>query len=137
MKSKTIAALCLVLVIFLAACGGTGAPTTPAQPLSPADEAAQAYLASFPDADLIIGDDGYFYPEATRVPWIEQHLDLSDATEVATVGRSGITEGFVAWDATVLPQGAVIMRHNVEDGVLVVEVDGQLRPYLRYMAGGQ
>ena len=135
MSRKLFACLVALLMLILAACGGGGQPAGGQAPaLSPADSAAQDYIGQFPDADLIIGDDGYFYPEATRVAWVSQNLDLSDATVVATVGRSGVTAGFQAWDATVLPQGTQIKRHNVEDAVLVVEVDGELRPYLRYVA---
>lgn len=147
--------LCVALLIALTACGTGGqAPPAPAPQPPPAEvsdpapeneetedlqeeytpiESPEQYLASFPDADIIIGADGYFYPDATRVSWVNE-LDLSDATQVATVQRSGVTGDFQVWDATVLPEGTEIMRHNVEETVLVVEIDGELRPYLRYAA---
>ena len=163
MFKKALICLCLAGMMVLTACGGGQTPEPPPTlpssevPIEP-DEITEAspeengetaqpalegehqpirtpedYIAANENADIIIGENGSFYAEATRVPWIAQQLDLTDATSIATVGRSGVTEGFQAWDATVLPEGTEIMRHNQEAGVLIVEKDGERIPYLSYV----
>lgn len=131
--NKTAIALCLVLLLAVcfAGCGGREDGTGPElEPIT----TPEAYCAAFDDADLIVADDGEFYVEATRVNWVTE-LDLQDSTPVASVARSGVTAGFRAWDATTLPEGAAISRHNGEPAVLVAERDGAFVPYLQYTAG--
>jgi len=118
-----------VLTLLSAACGSPVGP----QEIPPITSPEQ-YLLTFPEADIIIGEGGNFFVEATRVPWVMSSLDFADATAVGKVQRSGIREAFQVWDATVLPEGTEIMRHNNEGNVMIARVEGQPLPYLRYVA---
>ena len=156
MSKKAIVCLCFAAMLTLSACGQTNtpppAPQVPDQPeyateIPPGEadvpdytaedefspiHTPEDYLAVNDTADIIIGEAGAFYAEATKVPWIDQRLDLTDTAHAASIQRSGVAEGFQAWDATKLPAGAEVLRHNQEPDVLVVEVEGQLVPYLRF-----
>ena len=97
----------------------------------------EEYLAANENADIIIGEEGAFYAQAASVPWIGRQLDLADASPLATVQRSGVSERFEKWDATALPEGTKLLRHNQEPDVLVVEVEGEWVPYLRFVGGSE
>ena len=157
MLKKVIVCLCFAAMLTLSACGQTQqTPPPPPQVATPPEygtetppgeadipdyseevgyspiHTPEAYLAANDAADIIVGEEGAFYAEATKVPWIGQQLDLTDTVHAASIKRSGVTEGFQAWDATRLPLGAEVLRHNQEPDILVVEVEGELIPYLRF-----
>ncbi|MCL2856359.1 MAG: hypothetical protein FWE19_01355 [Oscillospiraceae bacterium] len=121
-------AICLLLALLLAACGSPAGYQEVPTITSP-----EQYLLNYPEADIIIGEGGTFFVESTRVPWVMNSLDLTDATAAGEVQRSGIQEAFRPWDATILPEGTEIMRHNGENNVMVARVNGLGRPYLKYM----
>ncbi|MCL2579996.1 MAG: hypothetical protein FWE32_08205 [Oscillospiraceae bacterium] len=161
MKKKIMIALCLTALLSLAACGSEQTPVAPIAPVTPAAEendteygygqesenppavAEQAgpvrtpedYIAVNHPADIIIGEEGAFYAQASHVSWIEERLDLADAGPFGAVKRSGVTEDFQSWDATALPEGTQLLRHNQEPDLLIAEMDGQKIPYLRFNTG--
>lgn len=74
--------------------------------------------------------DGTVCMKATNLNSYAQ-LDLSDATPIGKIKRSGITVNLQDWDAIQLETGTQILQHNNENEILVAVKNGELIPYLK------
>jgi hypothetical protein len=92
----------------------------------------EALYSADPDIDLFVYEDTA-YVNALDVDWAGE-LPLDKGEALGKVTRSGITDDFQDWDATVLPEGTVIYT-SVESQVLLAETEEAVIPYLKYVEG--
>lgn len=125
---KKVWCVFMCLSIFFLLCI-TGCRST----VSTAENASPEKLYSAdPDIDLFVYEDTA-YVNALDVDWAGE-LPLDKGEALGKVTRSGITDDFQDWDATVLPEGTVIYT-SVESQVLLAETEEAVIPYLKYVEG--
>ena len=92
----------------------------------------EALYSADPDIDLFVYE-GTAYVNALDADWVGE-LPLDKGKELGKVARSGISDDFQDWDATVLPEGTVIYTSD-ESQVLLAETEEAVIPYLKYVEG--
>lgn len=117
---------CLVVfsVLSISGCRNTVSTAENASP--------EALCSADSDIDLFVYE-GTAYVNALDVDWVGE-LPLDKGEALGKVNRSGVTDDFQDWDATVLPEGTVIYTSD-ESQVLLAETDEALIPYLKYAEG--
>ena len=125
---KKVWCVFMCLSIFFLLCI-TGCRST----VSTAENASPEKLYSAdPDIDLFVYESTA-YVNALDVDWVGE-LSLSKGAVLGEICRSGVTDDFREWDATVLPEGTVIYESG-ESQVLLAEIGDALIPYLKYAEG--
>lgn len=61
-------------------------------------------------------------------------MQLTAGEQEGEIRRTGVTEDFQDWDATVLDEGTVIYESDAS-GVLLADEGDELVPYLKYVEG--
>lgn len=117
---------CLVVFSVLSITGCKSAVSTAEN-----DSPEELYSAD-PDIDLFVYE-GTAYVNALDVDWVGE-FPLDKGKALGKVTRSGITDDFQDWDATVLPEGTVIYTSD-ESQVLLAETEEAVIPYLKYVEG--
>lgn len=113
-----------VFSIFIIGCGDTASTAENASP--------EALYSADRDIDLFVYE-GTAYVNAMDVDWVGE-LSLAKGEAVGEIGRSGVTDDFQDWDATVLAEGTVIYSSE-ETEVLLADTGDALIPYLKYVEG--
>lgn len=113
-----------VFSIFIIGCGDTASTAENASP--------EALYSADRDIDLFVYE-GTAYVNAMDVDWVGE-LSLAKGETVGEIGRSGVTDDFQDWDATVLAEGTVIYSSE-ETEVLLADTGDALIPYLKYVEG--
>ena len=114
-------------IFFLLCITGCRSTVSTAENASP-----EALYSADPDIDLFVYE-GTAYVNALDVDWVGE-LSLAKNAVLGEVCRSGVTDDFREWDATVLPEGTVIYESG-ESQVLLAEIGDALIPYLKYAEG--
>ena len=125
-KAEKAAVLFLALLItgMSAGCAGMRQPTDDVSP--------EAVYAEDKNADFFVYEDTV-YVNAQDIEWI-QAMQLTAGEQEGEIRRTGVTEDFQDWDATVLDEGTVIYESDASGVLLADEGDG-LVPYLKYVEG--
>lgn len=105
-------------------CGNTASTAENASP--------ESLYSSDRDIDLFVYEDTA-YVNALDIDWVGE-LSLAKGKVLGEICRSGVTDDFQEWDATVLPEGTVIYESG-ESQVLLAETGDELIPYLKYAEG--
>lgn len=113
-----------VFSIFIIGCGDTASTAENASP--------EALYSADRNIDLFVYE-GTAYVNAMDVDWVGE-LSLAKGETVGEIGRSGVTDDFQDWDATVLAEGTVIYSSE-ETEVLLADTGDALIPYLKYVEG--
>lgn len=113
-----------VFSIFIIGCGDTASTAENASP--------EALYSADRNIDLFVYEDTA-YVNAMDVDWVGE-LSLAKGEAVGEIGRSGVTDDFQDWDATVLAEGTVIYSSE-ETEVLLADTGDALIPYLKYVEG--
>lgn len=117
---------CLVVFSILSMTGCKSAVSTAE------NDSPEALCSADPDIDLFVYE-GTAYVNALDADWVGE-LPLDKGKELGKVARSGISDDFQDWDATVLPEGTVIYTSD-ESQVLLAETEEAVIPYLKYVEG--
>ena len=125
-KAEKAAVLFSVLLItgMSAGCAGMRQPTDDVSP--------EAVYAEDKNADFFVYEDTV-YVNAQDIEWI-QAMQLTAGEQEGEIKRTGVTEDFQDWDATVLDEGTVIYESDAS-GVLLADEGDKLVPYLKYVEG--
>lgn len=125
-KAEKAAVLFSALLIagMSAGCAGMRQPTDDVSP--------EAVYAEDKNADFFVYEDTV-YVNAQDIEWI-QAMQLTAGEQEGEVKRTGVTEDFQDWDATVLDEGTVIYESDAS-GVLLADEGDELVPYLKYVEG--
>lgn len=125
-KAEKAAVLFSVLLIagMSAGCAGMRQPTDDVSP--------EAVYAEDKNADFFVYEDTV-YVNAQDIEWI-QAMQLTAGEQEGEIRRTGVTEDFQDWDATVLDEGTVIYESDAS-GVLIADEGDELVPYLKYVEG--
>ena len=92
-----------------------------------------ALMCSVVFSAFIIGCGNTAYVNAMDVDWVGE-LSIAKGEALGEIGRSGVTDDFQDWDATVLTEGTVIYSSG-ETEVLLADTGEALIPYLKYVEG--
>lgn len=114
-------------IFFLLCITGCRSTVSTAENASP-----EALYSADPDIDLFVYESTA-YVNALDVDWVGE-LSLAKGAVLGEICRSGVTDDFREWDATVLPEGTVIYESG-ESQVLLAEIGDALIPYLKYAEG--
>lgn len=114
----------VVFSVFIIGCGNTASTAENASP--------EALYSADRDIDLFVYEDTA-YVNALDVDWVGE-LSLAKGEALGEIGRSGVTDDFQNWDATVLTEGTVIYSSG-ETEVLLADTGEALIPYLKYVEG--
>ena len=114
----------VIFSVFSIGCRNTASTAGNASP--------EALYSADRDIDLFVYEDTA-YVNALDVDWVGE-LSLAKGEALGEIGRSGITDDFQEWDATVLPEGTVIYESG-ESQVLLAETEEALISYLKYTEG--
>ena len=125
-KAEKAAVLFSALLItgMSAGCAGMRQPTDDVSP--------EAVYAEDKNADFFVYEDTV-YVNAQDIEWI-QAMQLTAGEQEGEIRRTGVTEDFQDWDATVLDEGTVIYESDAS-GVLLADEGDELVPYLKYVEG--
>ena len=125
-KAEKAAVLFLALLItgMSAGCAGMRQPTDDVSP--------EAVYSEDKNADFFVYEDTV-YVNAQDIEWI-QAMQLTAGEQEGEIRRTGVTEDFQDWDATVLDEGTVIYESDAS-GVLLADEGDELVPYLKYVEG--
>ncbi len=125
-KAEKAAVLFSALLItgMSAGCAGMRQPTDDVSP--------EAVYAEDKNADFFVYEDTV-YVNAQDIEWI-QAMQLTAGKQEGEIKRTGVTEDFQDWDATVLDEGTVIYESDAS-GVLLADEGDELVPYLKYVEG--
>ena len=125
-KAEKAAVLFSALLItgMAAGCAGMRQPTDDVSP--------EAVYAEDKNADFFVYEDTV-YVNAQDIEWI-QAMQLTAGEQEGEIKRTGVTEDFQDWDATVLDEGTVIYESDAS-GVLLADEGDELVPYLKYVEG--
>lgn len=125
-KAEKAAVLFSVLLItgMSAGCAGMRQPTDDVSP--------EAVYVEDKNADFFVYEDTV-YVNAQDIEWI-QTMQLTAGEQEGEIKRTGVTEDFQDWDATVLDEGTVIYESDAS-GVLLADEGDELVPYLKYVEG--
>lgn len=125
-KAEKAAVLFLALLItgMSAGCASMRQPTDDVSP--------EAVYAEDKNADFFVYEDTV-YVNAQDIEWI-QAMQLTAGEQEGEIRRTGVTEDFQDWDATVLDEGTVIYESDAS-GVLLADEGDELVPYLKYVEG--
>lgn len=125
-KAEKAAVLFSALLItgMSAGCAGMRQPTDDVSP--------EAVYAEDKNADFFVYEDTV-YVNAQDIEWI-QAMQLTAGEQEGEIKRTGVTEDFQDWDATVLDEGTVIYESDAS-GVLLADEGDELVPYLKYVEG--
>lgn len=125
-KAEKAAVLFSTLLItgMSAGCAGMRQPTDDVSP--------EAVYAEDKNADFFVYEDTV-YVNAQDIEWI-QAMQLTAGEQEGEIKRTGVTEDFQDWDATVLDEGTVIYESDAS-GVLLADEGDELVPYLKYVEG--
>lgn len=125
-KAEKAAVLFSALLItgMSAGCAGMRQPTDDVSP--------EAVYAEDKNADFFVYEDTV-YVNAQDIEWI-QAMQLTAGEQEGEIRRTGVTEDFQDWDATVLDEGTVIYGSDAS-GVLLADEGDELVPYLKYVEG--
>lgn len=125
-KAEKAAVLFLALLItgMSAGCAGMRQPTDDVSP--------EAVYAEDKNADFFVYEDTV-YVNAQDIEWI-QAMQLTAGEQEGEIRRTGVTEDFQDWDATVLDEGTVIYESDASE-ILLAEDGDELVPYLKYVEG--
>lgn len=125
-KAEKAAVLFSALLItgMSAGCAGMRQPTDDVSP--------EAVYAEDKNADFFVYEDTV-YVNAQDIEWI-QAMQLTAGEQEGEIRRTGVTEDFQDWDATVLDEGTVIYESDAS-GVLLADEGDKLVPYLKYVEG--
>ena len=125
-KAEKAAVLFSALLItgMSAGCAGMRQPTDDVSP--------EAVYAEDKNADFFVYEDTV-YVNAQDIEWI-QAMQLTAGEQEGEIKRTGVTEAFQDWDATVLDEGTVIYESDAS-GVLLADEGDELVPYLKYVEG--
>lgn len=125
-KAEKAAVLFSALLItgMSAGCAGMRQPTDDVSP--------EAVYAEDKNADFFVYEDTV-YVNAQDIEWI-QAMQLTAGEQEGEIRRTGVTEDFLDWDATVLDEGTVIYESDAS-GVLLADEGDELVPYLKYVEG--
>ena len=125
-KAEKAAVLFSALLItgMSAGCAGMRQPTDDVSPV--------AVYAEDKNADFFVYEDTV-YVNAQDIEWI-QAMQLTAGEQEGEIKRTGVTEDFQDWDATVLDEGTVIYESDAS-GVLLADEGDKLVPYLKYVEG--
>lgn len=125
-KAEKAAVLFSALLIagMSAGCAGMRQPTDDVSP--------EAVYAEDKNADFFVYEDTV-YVDAQDIEWI-QAMQLTAGEQEGEIRRTGVTEDFQDWDATVLDEGTVIYESDAS-GVLLADEGDELVPYLKYVEG--
>lgn len=125
-KAEKAAVLFSALLItgMSAGCAGMRQPTDDVSP--------EAVYAEDKNADFFVYEDTV-YVNAQDIEWI-QAMQLTAGEQEGEIKRTGVTEDFQDWDATVLDEGTVIYESDAS-GVLLADEGDKLVPYLKYVEG--
>lgn len=96
------------------------------------DVSPEAVYAEDKNADFFVYEDTV-YANAQDIEWI-QAMQLTAGEQEGEIRRTGVTEDFQDWDATVLDEGTVIYESDAS-GVLLADEGDELVPYLKYVEG--
>ena len=125
-KAEKAAVLFSALLItgMSAGCAGMRQPTDDVSP--------EAVYAEDKNADFFVYEDTV-YVNAQDIEWI-QAMQLTAGEQEGEIKRTGVTEDFQDWDATVLDEGTVIYESDAS-GVLLADEGDELVPHLKYVEG--
>lgn len=125
-KAEKAAVLFSALLIagMSAGCAGMRQPTDDVSP--------EAVYAEDKNANFFVYEDTV-YVNAQDIEWI-QAMQLTAGEQEGEIKRTGVTEDFQDWDATVLDEGTVIYESDAS-GVLLADEGDELVPYLKYVEG--
>ena len=125
-KAEKAAVLFSALLItgMSAGCAGMRQPTDDVSP--------EAVYAEDKNADFFVYEDTV-YVNAQDIEWI-QAMQLTAGEQEGEIKRTGVTEDFQDWDATVLDEGTVIYESDASE-ILLAEDGDELVPYLKYVEG--
>ena len=125
-KAEKAAVLFSALLIagMSAGCAGMRQPTDDVSP--------EAVYAEDKNANFFVYEDTV-YVNAQDIEWI-QAMQLTAGEQEGEIKRTGVTDDFQDWDATVLDEGTVIYESDAS-GVLLADEGDELVPYLKYVEG--
>ena len=112
----------VVFSAFIIGCGNTASTAENASP--------EALYSADRDIDLFVYEDTAY---VNAMDWVGE-LSLAKGEALGEIGRSGVTDDFQDWDATVLTEGTVIYSSG-ETEVLLADTGEALIPYLKYVEG--
>ena len=92
-------------------CGNTASTAENASP--------EALYSADRDIDLFVYEDTA-YVNAMDVDWVGE-LSLAKGEALGEIGRSGVTDDFQDWDATVLTEGTVIYSSGETEVLLAAD----------------
>lgn len=118
--------VCITVFSTLIAAGCESSAST-AENASP-----ETLYTSDNEIDMFIYE-GAAYVNALDLDWVGE-LSLAKGKKLGMISRSGVTDDFQDWEATILSEGTAVYESG-ESEVLLAETEAALIPYLKYAEG--